>query len=133
MSVPRAALHHERVERHLRLIVADDRAHTRRALRALLSTYADLVVVGEAADGAAAIELVAREQPEVVVMDLYMPVVNGLQAVARIKERWPQVRVIVLSAAAEAREHALAAGAYAFIAKDDPADALLATIRSRQT
>ena len=133
MSVPCAALHHERVERRLRLIVADDRAHTRRALRALLSTYADLVVVGEAADGAAAIELVAREQPEVVVMDLYMPVVNGLQAVARIKERWPQVRVIVLSAAAEAREHALAAGAYAFIGKDDPADALLATIRSRQT
>ena len=133
MSVPCAAAQHERVERHLRLIVVDDRAHARRALRALLSTYADLVVVGEAADGAAAIELVAREQPEVVVMDLYMPVVNGLQAVARIKERWPQVRIIVLSAAAEAREHALAAGAYAFIAKDDPADALLATIRSRQT
>jgi DNA-binding NarL/FixJ family response regulator len=133
VSVPCAAAQHERVERHLRLIVVDDRAHARRALRALLSTYADLVVVGEAADGAAAIELVAREQPEVVVMDLYMPVVNGLQAVARIKERWPQVRVIVLSAAAEAREHALAAGAYAFIAKDDPADALLATIRSRQT
>ena len=133
MSVPCAAAQHERVERHLRLIVVDDRAHARRALRALLSTYADLVVIGEAADGAAAIELVAREQPEVVVMDLYMPVVNGLQAVARIKERWPQVRVIVLSAAAEAREHALSAGAYAFIAKDDPADALLATIRSRQT
>jgi DNA-binding NarL/FixJ family response regulator len=133
VSVPCAAAQHERVERHLRLIVVDDRAHARRALRALLSTYADLVVVGEAADGAAAIELVAREQPDVVVMDLYMPVVNGLQAVARIKERWPQVRVIVLSAAAEAREHALAAGAYAFIAKDDPADALLATIRSRQT
>jgi DNA-binding NarL/FixJ family response regulator len=133
VSVPCAAAQHERVERHLRLIVVNDRAHARRALRALLSTYADLVVVGEAADGAAAIELVAREQPDVVVMDLYMPVVNGLQAVARIKERWPQVRVIVLSAAAEAREHALAAGAYAFIAKDDPADALLATIRSRQT
>ena len=133
MSVPYAATQDERVERHLRLVVVDDRAHARRALRALLSTYADLAVVGEAADGAAAIELVAREQPDVVLMDLYMPVVNGLQAVARINERWPQVRVIVLSPAVEAREHALAAGAYAFIAKDDPADALLATIRTWQT
>src|ERR671915_369150 len=108
----------------IRLIVADDRERARRALCALLGTCPDLVVVGTAAGGAEAIELVAREQPDVVLMDLRMPVLDGVQATIRIKQSWPRVRVLVLSLAVEARDEALAAGADAFVAKGDPENVL---------
>ena len=113
----------------IRLIVADDRERARRALCALLDTCPDLVVVGAAAGGAEVIELVAREQPDVVLMDLRMPVLDGVQATIRIKQSWPRVRVLVLSLAVEARDEALAAGADAFVAKGDPENVLLETIR----
>jgi DNA-binding NarL/FixJ family response regulator len=113
-----------------RLVVADDHARSRQALCALLGTCADLVVVGEAADGAHAIELVAHEQPEIVVLDLDMPILDGLQATIRIKKRWPSVRVLVLSMDTDAHGHALNAGADAFVAKGDPEDVLLETVRS---
>ena len=112
-----------------RLVIADDRERSRRALLALLGTRPDLVVVGEAADGAETIALVAREQPDVVVLDLRMPVMDGVRATARIKDRWPRVRVVVLSLAVGSRAEALAAGADAFVAKGDPEDQLLAAIR----
>jgi DNA-binding NarL/FixJ family response regulator len=115
--------------RRIGLVLADDRERSRRVLCALLGTCPDLLVVGEAADGFELIGLVAREQPDVVLMDLRMPVLDGLQATLRIKDRWPHVRVLVLSLAVEAREEALAAGADAFVAKGDPEDALLQTIR----
>jgi DNA-binding NarL/FixJ family response regulator len=118
-----------RLDRPIRLVLADDGNRTRRALCALLATCPDLEVVGEAADGSEALELVARERPDVVVMDLRMPVLDGLQATGRIKRTWPRVRVILLSLAVEAREEALAAGADAFVAKGDPEDALLGAIR----
>ena len=114
----------------IRIVVADDRKRSRRALRALLGTCSDLLVVADAADGAEAIGLVARERPDVVLMDLRMPVLNGFQATARIKRDWPRVRVLVLSIAAEARDQALAAGADAFVAKGAPEDLLLDTIRT---
>ena len=120
---------HVRPDGRTRLVIADDRERARRALLALLGTCPDLTVVGEAADGAEAIELVAREQLDVVVLDLRMPVVDGVCATARIKQSWPRVRVVVLSLAVESRADALAAGADAFVAKGDPEDALLAAIR----
>jgi DNA-binding NarL/FixJ family response regulator len=114
----------------LRLVVVDDRERTRRALRALFGACPDLEVVGDAADGAEVIERVAREQPDLVIMDLHMPVVDGLQATVRIKQRWPRVRVLILSLATDARDEALASGADAFVAKGDPEDVLLETIRT---
>ena len=113
----------------IRLVLADDRARTRHALRALFGSCPDLEVVGEAADGAGAVELVARDHPDLVIMDLRMPIIDGIQATGRIKLHWPRVRVLILSLDAEARDAALAAGADAFVAKGDPEDALLAAIR----
>src|SRR5581483_11768154 len=98
-------------------VVVDDRPRARHALRALLETCPDVVVVGEATDGAHALEVVALRRPDVVLMDLSMPVLDGFQSTARIKQRWPRVRVLALSVAADAREQALAAGADAFVAK----------------
>jgi DNA-binding NarL/FixJ family response regulator len=120
---------HDRLDRRTRLVLADDGERTRRALRALLATCPDLEVVGEAADGSEAMELVARERPDVVIMDLRMPVVDGLQAMGQIKQRWPRVRILILSLAAEARDELLVAGADAFVAKGAPEDALLEAIR----
>jgi DNA-binding NarL/FixJ family response regulator len=126
---PMRPTQHDEFDGRIRLVLADDRERTRRALRALLGAYSDLEVVGDAAEGARVIELVAREQPDVVIMDLRMPVVDGLQATVRIKQRWPRVRVLILSLAAEARDEALAVGADAFVVKGDPEDILLTTIR----
>jgi DNA-binding NarL/FixJ family response regulator len=119
-----------RIGRRIRLVLADDGDRTRCALRALFATCPDLEVVGDAADGSEVLELVARERPDVVVLDLRMPVLDGLQAAERIKRTWPRVRVLVLSFAAEAREETLAAGADVFVAKGDPEDVLLSAIRN---
>jgi DNA-binding NarL/FixJ family response regulator len=126
---PTAPTQPGRLDGRIRLVLADDRERSRRAVRALLGTCPDLWVVGEAANGAEAIEVVAREQPDVAIMDLRMPLVDGLQATARIRREWPRVRVLILSLAVEARAEALAAGADAFVAKGDPEDLLLETIR----
>ena len=120
---------HSQLDGRIRLVVADDRQRSRRALRALFGTCPDLLVVGEASNGAEAIELVARTQPDVAIMDLRMPLVDGLQATARIRRQWPRVRVLILSLAVEARAEALTVGADAFVAKGDPEDLLLETIR----
>jgi DNA-binding NarL/FixJ family response regulator len=127
---PPKSMHDNRLDCRIRLMLADDGERTRRALRALFATCSDLEVVGEAADGSAAIQLVARERPDIVVMDLRMPIVDGLKATGRIKQRCPRVQVVILSVDADARDRALAAGADAFVAKGDPEDALLETIRA---
>ena len=127
---PSRPTHENRSGRRIRLVLVDDGERTRRALRALFATCPDLQVVGEAADGTEALGLVARERPDVAVMDLRLPVLDGLRATGRIKRRWPRVRVLVLTLDAEARDEALAAGADAFVAKGDPEDALLAAIRA---
>jgi DNA-binding NarL/FixJ family response regulator len=127
---PARPTQNDRPGRRIRLALVDDGERTRRALRALFATCPDLEVVGEAADGAEALRLVARERPDVVIMDLRRPDVDGLQATRRIKRRWPRVRVLVLTLDAETRDEALGAGADAFVAKGDPADALLEAIRA---
>jgi DNA-binding NarL/FixJ family response regulator len=111
-------------------VLVDDSERTRGALRALFATCPDLEVVGEAADGSEALGLVARERPDVAVMDLRLPILDGLRATGWIKQRWPRVRVLVLTLDAGARDEALAAGADAFVAKGDPEDALLEAIRA---
>jgi len=79
----------------IRVIIADNRASTRRGLKALLAFEPRIVIVGEAANGEDAIHLVGEKQPDVVVMDVHMPVMDGLQATRKIKSTWPDVKVIV--------------------------------------
>jgi DNA-binding NarL/FixJ family response regulator len=117
----------------LRLLIADDRARTRRALRALLAVHPGFEVVGEAADGEAAVEGVERLQPDLVLLDVRMPRLDGIEATVRIKARWPAVRVVAHSLAVERRGDVLAAGADAFVPKGAPTDALLAALRADGT
>jgi DNA-binding NarL/FixJ family response regulator len=81
----------------LRVLIADDHPVFRGGLRALLATDPDLEVVAEAADGAEAIALTAREQPDVVLMDLHMPDRDGVDATREILQKDPQVAVLVLT------------------------------------
>jgi len=106
--------------RRARLIIADDRARTRRALSAILSTQTGLELVGEAADGEETLTAVERLQPDIVIIDIRMARLDGIAATAQIKARWPGTRVIAHSLAEEFRPQALAAGADAFVPKSAP-------------
>jgi len=111
-----------------RVLIADDRRPSRSRLRAVLAVRPEIVIVGEAADGQEAVRLVAECRPDVVLMDARMPVMDGLEATWLIKERWPVVKVIVLTIRASYRADALAAGADTFLVKGCPAEELLEAI-----
>jgi DNA-binding NarL/FixJ family response regulator len=112
----------------LHILIADNRRPIREGLKALLSQYPHLLVVGEAANGAEAVQFVAVRRPDVVLMDMQMPVMDGLEATRRIKSRWPQVRVIALTIYSGYRAEALRAGADSFLLKGCTADCLLNAI-----
>ena len=112
------------------VLIADDAPVSRRALRAVVGLRSRFEVVGEAADGEQAVEAVERLQPGIVIMDARMPRMDGIAATARIKSRWPAVRVIVHSQADDLSESAFAAGADAFIAKGSPVQDLLTALEA---
>ena len=116
----------------IRVAIADDHAVVRQGLRTFLELQDDVEVVGEAADGAEAVELVARTEPDVVLLDLVMPRVDGIQAIGRIRERCPATRVLVLTSFAD--DHtvlpAVRAGAAGYLLKDVQPPELVAAIRT---
>jgi two-component system, NarL family, response regulator LiaR len=116
-----------------RLLIADDRVRTRRALRAVLALQPGIELIGEAADGEEALAEVERLRPDIVILDIRMPRVDGIAATRQIKTRWPTIRVIAHSLAEELSDEALAAGADAFVPKGAPAGELLRAlcVRSR--
>jgi DNA-binding NarL/FixJ family response regulator len=112
----------------IHVLIVDDQPRARKSLRALLSTWPVPQKVREAASGQEAMQLVEHGQPDVVLMDVCMPGMDGLQATRIIKARCPQVKVVVLTMYSEYEVEAMAAGADAFVAKGEPADRLLATL-----
>ena len=115
----------------LRVVVADDQALVRGAFRVLVDSAPDLCVVGEAADGAEAVALVRELEPDVALMDIRMPVMDGLEATAAIAALGGTTRVLVLTTF-DLDEYvfaALRAGASGFLLKDTPPVELLAGIR----
>lgn len=94
-----------------------------------MATCAGLEVVGEAVDGQQAIDMVERRRPGAVLMDVQMPVMDGLAATRVIKARWPDVRVVILTLYSGYRADARAAGADAFLVKGCSMDRLLRAIR----
>ena len=109
----------------IRVLIADDNARTREGLRVLFATWPEITVVAEAADGQEALRLVTEHSPDVVLMDLHMPVLDGLQATQRIKQQWPAITVIVLTIYAIEQTAALTAGADAFVIKGTAPERLL--------
>jgi DNA-binding NarL/FixJ family response regulator len=107
-----------------RVLVADDQRPTRRGLHALLNLLSGVEWIGEASDGAEAVNMVEIQRPDLVVMDVRMPGMNGLEATRRIKILRPEVKVIMLTMYAEYQAEALAAGADVFLVKGGPPEAL---------
>jgi DNA-binding NarL/FixJ family response regulator len=116
----------------IRILIADDHAMVRRGMRDFLELHDDLEVVGEAEDGAAAVELAASLRPDIVVMDLLMPVQDGIAATAAIKAASPEIEVVALTSFVEEERviAAIEAGASGFLLKDADADDLAAAIRA---
>jgi DNA-binding NarL/FixJ family response regulator len=113
----------------VRLLIADDRPRIRRALRAVLTAHTGFEVLGEASDGEEALARVETLHPDLVLLDVWMPRLDGIAATAAIKARWPSIRVVIHSLAVERRQDALAAGADAFVTKGGRPDELLGALR----
>jgi NarL family two-component system response regulator LiaR len=115
----------------VRVCIADDHAVVRRGLRAFLDSQPDIEVVGEAATGSDAVALVQRLVPNVVLVDLFMPEMDGFEAIRHMRERCPDTHVIVLTSfSAEGQVlRALRAGALSYLLKDADADEIAAAIR----
>lgn len=119
----------------IRVLVADDHTLLRQGVRALLEREADIKVIGEARNGREAVSKVAAFRPDVVIMDIAMPRLNGFEATKRICEESPNTRVVVLSMYRE--EHhvqaLLRAGARGYVPKHAPISDLLAAVRAVHT
>ena len=116
----------------IRILIVEDQRIVREGLRAVLEDEDDLAIVGEAANGQEALALFGELRPDVVLMDLQMPVMDGPQATRRIRELAPGARILVLTTYAtdEFIFKALRAGAQGYLLKDASSDELLSAIRS---
>ncbi len=119
-------------QRATRIAIVDDHAMVRSGLAAFLSVADDLELVGEAENGQQALRLCAEERPDVVLMDLVMPGMDGVQATRAIRERFPDIRVIALTSFPEDRlvQDVLEAGALSYLLKNVGADELARAIRA---
>jgi DNA-binding NarL/FixJ family response regulator len=119
------------LESPIRVLVVDDHLVVRAGVRSLLAGAADIAVVGEAADGRQAVEEARRCDPHVILMDLNLPVLDGVESTRRILASQPEVRIVVLTGA-DAEAEALAAveaGAVGYLAKTSPREEFLEAIR----
>ncbi len=114
----------------VRVLIVDDHAIVRKGIRALLATEPDIEVVGEAENGRQAIEEAAKIEPDVILMDLVMPEVDGVTAIRHIAARQPQVRILVLTSFATDDKifPAIKAGALGYLLKDSGPHALVQAI-----
>jgi DNA-binding NarL/FixJ family response regulator len=115
----------------LRILIVDDHATVRSGLTALLAKQPDMEVVGEAASGEEALEVVGRARPDLVIMDVSMPGMNGIDTTAQLVGSHPGLRVVMLTSfgAREIFKAALRNGAVGYVLKDAPPSELLSTLR----
>jgi NarL family two-component system response regulator LiaR len=116
----------------IRLIIVDDHAVVRQGLKAFLATEDDIELLGEATNGREAVDLVAKLSPDVVLMDLVMPELDGIGATAAIKQNMPQVEVLVMTSFIEDEKvfGAMRAGATGYVLKDSDPEEVVNAIRS---
>jgi YesN/AraC family two-component response regulator len=132
LRVPSRATHPRISEvtlvKSIRLLIADDQPRARQSLKALLATWPQAQEIREAANGKQAVALVEEFQPDVVLMDVRMPEMDGLEAARLIKARWPWVKIIMLSMYTEYAADAMTVEADAFFSKGAPPEQLLDTL-----
>ena len=118
--------------RPIRVMIVDDHGMVRKGLAAYLLNEDDLELVGEARDGQEAIEMSEKARPDVILMDLVMPELNGVAATRTIRERWPDVQIIALTSFKERErvEDALRAGAISYLLKNVSGEDLVSAVRA---
>lgn len=116
----------------MRILIADDHELMRRGLRSILSTRPDWEVCGEAVDGSDAIEKTKLLQPDILVLDISMPRVNGLEVARAVRRDYPRTQVVILSQydESEMRPYAIEAGARGYVSKAEASRQLLTAIES---
>lgn len=116
----------------IRVVVVDDHPIVREGLRLMLATSDDLLLVGDAADGSTALQLIAEVQPDVVLLDLRMPGMDGLEVLQHIRANWQQVAVLILTTYNEDELilHSLQAGASGYLLKESSLETLFHAIRA---
>ena len=116
----------------IRILIADDHAIVREGLRALLATEPDLELVAEATDGIQAVDKARALQPDVILLDLMMPRMDGLEAIAEIKKDWGEARIIVLTSFSDDEKvfSAIRSGALGYLLKDSSPQDLLNAIHT---
>jgi DNA-binding NarL/FixJ family response regulator len=117
---------------HTTVFIADDHALMREGLRALLATHTRIGIVGTAANGREAVREILRLQPQVVLMDISMPELNGIEATRQLTDRCPTAKVIILSmhATIEHYSQAIRAGACGYLLKESAAEEVIKAVRA---
>ena len=118
------------MEKIHRILIVDDHPALREGLRSILSAHQNFDIVGEAADGLEAIDLVERLLPDLVLMDLSMPRMDGLTSTREIKNKWPETKILVFTIheSPEYQKAASEAGADGYLYKDSPSAKLIQSI-----
>jgi len=122
----------EKASAPIRVVIADDHLLVREGLRSVLAVADDILLVGEASDGAEAIELAGTLSPEVMLMDLRMPRVDGMEAIRQIKARHPAIEIVILTTYDDDAHilQGLGAGARGYLLKDAGRNALFDAVRA---
>jgi DNA-binding NarL/FixJ family response regulator len=130
--MPEGLAEAEAAPRPIRVVLVDDHEVVRVGLRSFFDLLDDIEVVGEAADGSAAISMARRVEPDVILMDLLMPNMDGLTAISRIKQEMPAIEIVAMTSFLEAEKvaTALEEGASGYLLKDASADEVAAAIRA---
>jgi DNA-binding NarL/FixJ family response regulator len=120
------------MENQVKILIAEDHTILREGLKALLLASTDLAIIGEADDGRQAVHLAERLSPDLILMDLSMPRMDGLEAIREIKKRWPQIKVLALTVH-KTEEYVLStlkAGVDGYLLKDATHQEMMTAIRS---
>ena len=118
----------------IKVLIVDDHSLVRNGIRTILSIYDDIEVIGEAENGKEALEICGKCLPDVVLMDLIMPEINGIEATKKILESWPTIKVVTLTSFVDKKliEDSLKAGAIGYVLKNISGENLVATIRDAE-
>ena len=112
------------------VMIVDDNSQARRALASCLSHQPGVRIVAQASNGLETIRLIPAHMPDIIVLDMFMPIMDGLETTKIIKEKWPKIKIVILTMYPDYQYEALASGADAFMIKGDPFQHLMDSIRS---